>query len=97
MINAKRLVYCLNPGPEPEAFYWRDRHDREVDVVVSIDGKPVPIEVKYRVDPHRDLDGLTAFREQHPASPFGLVVTRDTIDLREQKLLLPLSHFLLLL
>ncbi|MGC2289155.1 MAG: ATP-binding protein [Thermoplasmata archaeon] len=94
--HAKRLVYCLNPGPEPKAFYWRDRHDREVDVVVRIDDKAVPIEVKYRTDPHHDLDGLNAFLAAHPAVPFGLVVTRDLIEMGDRKLFLPLSHFLLM-
>lgn len=94
--HAKRLVYCLNPGPEPEAFYWRDGHDKEVDVVVNIDDRPIPIEVKFRTNPHRDLEGLNAFLEAHSAAPFGLVVTRDLLELRDRTLFLPLSHFLLM-
>jgi predicted AAA+ superfamily ATPase len=94
--HAKRLVYCLNPGPEPNAFYWRDGHDREVDVVVSIDGKPIPIEVKYRANPQRDLDGLRAFLESHPQAPFGIVVTRDLMEIIGKTLFIPLSQFLLM-
>jgi uncharacterized protein len=94
--HAKRLVYCLNPGPEPEAFYWRDDRNREVDVVVSIDDKPIPIEVKYRTNPRGDLEGMRAFLESHDTSPFGLVVTRDLIQLSDRALFVPLSHFLLM-
>jgi uncharacterized protein len=94
--HAKRLVYCLNPGPEPGAFYWRDRNDREVDVVVTIGGKPLPIEVKYRTRPERDLDGLHAFLDSHQDAPFGLVVTRDLLELRDRTLFLPLALFLLM-
>ena len=94
--HAKRLVYCLNPGPEPEAFYWRDDKNREVDVVISVDDKPIPIEVKYRTNPRRDLDGLHSFLEEHQATPFGLVVTRDLIARDDKTIFLPLSHFLLM-
>jgi uncharacterized protein len=94
--HAKRLVYCLKPGPEPSAFYWRDGHNREVDVVISIDDSPIPIEVKYRTNPHRDLEGLNAFLEENPSAPFGLVVTRDLVELSGRKLFVPLSHFLLM-
>jgi len=93
--HAKRLVFCLEPGPDPEAFYWRDRQNREVDIVVRISGKPLPIEVKYRTDPSRDLDGLKSFLEQVPSAPFGLVVTRDTLELRDNIIFVPLTRFLL--
>jgi uncharacterized protein len=93
--HAKRLVYCLNPGPEPKSFYWRDRQNREVDVVVSIANKSLPIEVKYRTEPRRDLEGLRAFLDHDKSAPFGLVVTRDLLALDGNTLFLPLSHFLL--
>lgn len=93
--HAKRLAYSLNPGPDPEAFYWRDRQNREVDIVIQVSGKPLPIEVKYRTDPARDLDGLRSFLQQVPVSPFGIVVTRDTLELRDNVAFLPLSRFLL--
>ena len=93
--HAKRLIYCLNPGPDPQAFYWRDRQNHEVDIVIRISGKPIPIEVKYRTDPSRGLEGLRAFLEETPESPFGIVVTKDLLDLRDKVLFVPLSRFLL--
>jgi hypothetical protein len=94
--HTKRLVYCLNPGPTPEAFYWRDRQNREVDVVVRIGGKPLPIEVKYRNDPKRGLEGMESFLRSNAEAPFGLVVTRDHFELRDRVLFIPLFQYMLM-
>lgn len=93
--HAKRLVHGLAPGLLPPAFYWRDRQGHEVDVVVEIDGRPLPIEVKHRGDPTRGLEGLRAFLAAHPAA-FGLVVTRDRLALEDNLVFLPLELFLLM-
>lgn len=92
--HSKRLVYCLEPGPEPSAFYWRDQRNREVDIVVEVAGKPIPIEVKYRTDPGRDLEGIRSFLAQSPSSPFGIVVTRDTLRRDGNLVFIPLPRFL---
>lgn len=94
--HAKRLAFCLNPGQDPEAFYWRDRRGHEVDIVLRIEEKALPIEVKYRGDPYRDLGGLEAFMDQDRSAPFGVVVTRDVLDQKGRLLLIPLSWFLLM-
>lgn len=94
--HAKRLVYCLDPGQDPEAFYWRDRGGHEVDIVVKVDDRPIPVEVKFRGDPYRDLGGLKAFMDGERKAPFGLVVTRDVLDLRERLLFVPLPWFLMM-
>lgn len=50
----------------------------EVDFVMTIGDKRIPLEVKYRqrVDPHRDTVGLRSFLEKtHYNAPFGLIVT----------------------
>lgn len=95
--HTRRLVSCLSPRPEQSAYYWRGELGREVDVVMTIEGKPIPIEGRFRADPRRDLDGRHAFLESHSAAPFGLVVTRDLVELREGTLFLPLSCFLLMI
>ncbi len=92
---AKRLAFNLSPGPSPPIYYWRDRHDHEVDIVIEYQGNPIPIEVKYRPDPKRDLDGLRHFiEEKNP--PFGIVVTRDLLDFEPPVLYVPFADFLLL-
>jgi len=50
----------------------------EVDFVITIGDKRIPLEVKYRqrVDPHRDTLGLRSFLEKaHYNAPFGILVT----------------------
>jgi predicted AAA+ superfamily ATPase len=52
----------------------------EVDFVLTIGEKRIPVEVKYRrqIDMHRDTLGLRAFLEKtHYNAPFGLLVTMD--------------------
>ncbi|MGI0052739.1 MAG: ATP-binding protein, partial [Thermoplasmata archaeon] len=92
---AKRLAFNLSPGPSPPVYYWRDAHDHEVDIVVEFRGSPIPIEVKYRTDPKRDLEGVRHFiKEKDP--PFAVVVTRDLLELEPPILFLPLLDFLML-
>lgn len=92
---AKRLAFNLSPGPSPPIYYWRDRHDHEVDIVIEYRGSPIPIEVKYRSDPKRDLDGMRHFIEEK-SPPFGIVVTRDLLDFEPPVLYVPLTDFLML-
>ncbi len=50
----------------------------EVDFVLTIGDKRIPLEVKYRrrIDPHADTVGLRAFLEKiHYNAPFGVLVT----------------------
>jgi len=50
----------------------------EVDFVLTIGEKRIPLEVKYRrrIDPHRDTTGLRSFLEKtHYNAPFGIMVT----------------------
>ena len=56
----------------------------EIDFVVTIGEKRIPLEVKYRrrIDPHRDTVGLRSFLERtHYNAPFGVLVTMgdDTV------------------
>ncbi|MBI2302243.1 MAG: ATP-binding protein [Armatimonadetes bacterium] len=50
----------------------------EVDFVLTIGERRIPLEVKYRrrIDPHRDTVGLRSFLERtHYNAPFGVLVT----------------------
>ncbi len=50
----------------------------EVDFILTIGEKRIPLEVKYRqrIDPHRDTVGLRSFLERaHYNAPFGVLVT----------------------
>jgi predicted AAA+ superfamily ATPase len=52
----------------------------EVDFVLTVGERRIPLEVKYRrrIDPHRDTLGLRAFVEKtHYNAPFGVLVTME--------------------
>ncbi len=93
--DAKRLSFNLSPGSSPSVCYWRDKHGHAVDIVVEVNKKPIPIEVKFRDNPRQGLEGMNQFvAEKHP--PFGIVVTRDTLALEPPLLFVPLEDFLLM-
>lgn len=52
----------------------------EIDFVLTIGEKRIPLEVKYKrhIDPHRDTLGLRAFLERtHYNAPFGILLTME--------------------
>jgi hypothetical protein len=94
--HCKRLKFCLEPGFKPELFYWRTTQGEEVDIVIELFRKPVPIESKYSNDiRRRDLKGLYQFLKEYEES-FGIVITKDRFDLRENIIYVPLWLFLLM-
>lgn len=75
-------------GPEPE-----------VDFVLTIGTKRIPVEVKYRkrIDPHEDTRGLRAFIEKTVYNaPFGILVTlEDDVTVTDPRIIpISLSSFL---
>jgi len=73
----------------------------EVDFVLTIGVKRIPVEIKYqsRIDPLRDTEGLRSFIEKAVNNaPFGLLITQDDkpqiVDPRI--VTLPLSSLMLL-
>jgi predicted AAA+ superfamily ATPase len=79
-----------------------EREDqKEIDFVLVIGARRIPIEVKYhrRIDPLRDTEGLRQFIEKSVNNaPFGLLITQtDGEPLDDPRLVrLPLATFLLL-
>lgn len=73
----------------------------EIDFVLTIGAKRIPLEVKYqrRLDPLRDTEGLRTFLEKSVNNaPFGLLVTQtDTDEVADPRIVtLPLSTLMLL-
>jgi predicted AAA+ superfamily ATPase len=72
----------------------------EVDFVLTIGAKRIPLEVKYQraVDPLRDTEGLRAFVETAANNaPFGILVTQTPVALADPRIVsLPLSSLMLL-
>lgn len=93
--HAKRLAFNLGEGRGPEVYYWRNRRGQEVDVVIEVGGQPLPIEVKYRAEPHQHLEGIRCFIEEKRA-PLGLVITKEVLELSPPLVFVPLADFLML-
>jgi predicted AAA+ superfamily ATPase len=72
----------------------------EIDYVLTIGTRRIPLEVKYQrnVDPHRDTAGIRTFLEKGANNAtFGLLVTRTASPAPDPRIVsMPLSTFLLL-
>ena len=82
--------------------HWPARGtDREVDFVMTVGVRRVPVEIKYQrwIDPHRDTAGLRSFLDKAVNNaPFGVLITQDAAGVVDDPRIvsLPLSTFLLL-
>ncbi len=65
--------------PSLDVAHFPERStEPEIDFILTIGEKRIPMEVKYRrrIDPHRDTLGLRSFLEKtHYNAPFGILVT----------------------
>lgn len=75
------LGYFLGSIPHLDLAHFPPRGlEPEVDFVLTVGTKRIPVEVKYRrrIDPHEDTLGLRAFLEKTVYNaPFGLLVTME--------------------
>ncbi|NUN94682.1 MAG: ATP-binding protein [Candidatus Omnitrophica bacterium] len=71
--------YFLSGIPHLDLAWFPERGaEPEVDYILTIGEKRIPLEIKYRrrIDPHRDTLGLRAFLEKTVYNaPFGILVT----------------------
>lgn len=66
----------------PKMFYWLDKKKNEVDIIVEIQKKIIPIEVKYSNQiSKKELKGLLGFMQRFEIKK-GIVVTRDLMEER---------------
>jgi len=87
--------YFLSGLPHLDLAHFPERGaEPEVDFILTIGEKRIPMEIKYRqrIDPHRDTLGLRAFLEKAVYNaPFGLLVTmHDEVNVPDPRIL-PLS------
>ncbi len=94
--HVKRLKFCFELSSNPELYYWKSKNKHEVDIVVEILKKPIPIEVKYRNKvPSSELKGIKNFISEGLSS-YGFVITKDELDIRNNIVFIPLWLFLLI-
>jgi uncharacterized protein len=92
--HLSRLKYNLEPGPETEIFYWKDK--KEIDFVMTLKRKPIPIESKYRDTlPQESVEQVREFMKVNK-SPLGIIVTKSLFKIDEDVLRIPLWLFLLI-
>lgn len=94
-IAESALGYFLASIPHLDVAYFPLRGaEPEVDFVLTVGTRRIPIEVKYRkrIDPHQDTVGLRAFLERTVYNaPFGLLVTlEDGVTLTDPRII-PIS------
>lgn len=83
------------------AHFPERQGEPEVDFILTIGVKRIPVEVKYqaRIDPLRDTEGLRSFIEKAVNNaPFGILITQDdSPEVVDPRLIsLPLSSLMLL-
>ena len=73
------------------------KNDREVDFIIKTDNEAIPIELKYqnmiKID---DYYSLIDFKKV-TKSKHSLLLTRNTLDISTESILVPTSLFLLLI
>jgi predicted AAA+ superfamily ATPase len=68
----KRL---LNSGERPDLYYYRDKQRREVDLIVSRNGRLTPVEIKSAATFSPDFaKGIRYFRETSKGADAGSIV-----------------------
>ena len=94
--HCRRLKFNIEKGSLDPLYYWKDPRGHEVDIVMELFNKPIPIEVKYREDVTKsDLTGLLKFIESYE-SPINIVVTKNAFKIEDDILYVPLWLYLFL-
>ena len=89
-----RLKFNLEKTPNPRVDFWKNKY--EVDFVLEIGATPIPVESKYKNNPlDKEKKGLYDFLSQ-TKSPFGIMIVKDKLELKENVLTVPLWLFLLM-
>lgn len=94
------LGYFLATIPGLDVAHFPERGaEPEVDFVLTVGTRRLPVEVKYRrrIDPHEDTRGLRAFLEKTVYNaPLGLLVTlEDSVTVPDPRIIpISLSNFL---
>ena len=93
--HSKRLKYNLEPFPNPQIFYWKDKY--EVDLIISPSGKVLPIEVKYQenINPSDDLKGIIYFRKKFRPI-FSFMITKNLLRNYDSVFFIPLWLYLIM-
>jgi len=98
--HISRFMFCLHPSslfdPSNYVFYWRNKK-REVDFVIDLDGKFLPIEVKYSDNIQKDdVRGISEFMKTGRSYDHGIITSKSLLEVNKNHTVVPLSILLLL-
>ena len=98
--HLSRFMFNLFPStlydPSNYVYYWTNGK-REVDFIVELDGKFVPIEVKYSDNIQKDdARGIYDFMKTGRSHDFGIITSRNRLEVKNKYVIIPLSILLLL-
>ncbi|HLC48420.1 MAG TPA: ATP-binding protein [Candidatus Norongarragalinales archaeon] len=92
--HLRRLSFFLG-SQNAECFYWKN--GTEVDHVLVYARMPFPVEVKYRNKiNNEDEKGIKLFLKENEKSHFGIIITKNKLEYKNNVFLIPLWLFLLL-
>lgn len=94
--HLRRLKFNLESNSKNEIFFWKDSSRREVDFILELWNKVIPIEVKFQESiKSEDIKPLSKAIGNFD-SPFGILLTKNSINLKDKIVSIPLWLFLLI-
>lgn len=80
----------LNAGLEPPLWYYRDRDRREIDLLLEVDAKLHPLEIKRTLNPSSRLTGTFALlnQAQIPRGQGGILCLKTELSAIDQETLI---------
>lgn len=77
--DAGRLAENAAVTGSDAEYFWRER-DKEVDIIIESNQKPVPVEIKYRNDiAQKNLEGVFSFGNRFGAGK-ALIITKNELS-----------------
>ena len=98
--HLSRFMFNLYPSslfdPSNYVFYWKTKK-KELDFAVELDGKFLPIEVKYSNNIQKDdAKGIYDFMKTSRSHDFGIITSKSRLEAGKKYTIVPLPILLLL-
>ena len=92
--HTRYLGSSLDPASMFMLYYWRGSN--EVDMIMNLYQKPLPVQVKYRhCTRDSDLRGIKEFNKKFH-SKISLVVSKDDLKIKDSTIFIPLWIYLIM-
>ena len=90
-----RLKFCIENDKKCETYFWKS--NREVDIILEIDKKIIPIESKYAEQiKSEDVQELKKVVAENK-SPFGILLTKKSLQYDDENKIISMPLWLYLL